>query len=106
MIKDFEFNDAGRTFFCSVESPRHAGMQPWWWFRLDGDATTRYAPFEQSPDDTQQSVKGRVIAYYAELLAIKARPVHQRATWHRPGGFRKPGEGEPAVAVPAETPTT
>ncbi|HEY0242810.1 MAG TPA: hypothetical protein VGC52_09110 [Gemmatimonadaceae bacterium] len=92
MTKDFEFVDQGRTFFCTLESPRHAGMRPWWWFRLDGDLTTRYAPFEQSPDDTQQSVKQRVIAYYAELLAIKARPVHPRPQWNRPGSFQKKPE--------------
>lgn len=92
MTKDFEFVDEGRTFFCSLESPRHAGMQPWWWFRIDGDPTTRYAPFEHSPDDTQQSVKKRVIAYYAELLAIKARPVHPRPQWNRPGSFQKKPE--------------
>jgi len=95
MTKEFQFADAGRTFFCSVESPRHAGMQPWWWFRLDGDATTRYAPFAESPEDTEQSVKSRVIAYYAELLAIKARPMHHRQPWGGTGGFRKAEEKKP-----------
>ena len=90
MTNDFEFVDGGRTFFCTVERPRHAGMAAWWWFRLDGEQTTRYAPFEASPGDTQQSVEQRVVAYYAELLAIKARPVHQRPKWNGPGGFRSP----------------
>ena len=67
-------------------------MKPWWWFRIDSDLTTRYAPFEQSTDDTQQSVKQRVIAYYAELLRIKARPVHPRPQWNRPGSFQKKPE--------------
>ena len=90
MTKDFEFVDGGRTFFCTVERPRHAGMEAWWWFRIDGEQNTRYAPFEASPADTQQSVEQRVIAYYAELLAIKARPVHQRPKWNGPGGSRSP----------------
>jgi hypothetical protein len=84
VTKDFEFIDSGRTFFCSVEVPKQAGMPPWWWFRLDTEESTRYAPFEASPNDTQQSVQARIIAYYAELLAIKARPVHQRPVWQRP----------------------
>jgi len=62
-VKDFEFVDAGRKFFCSVEVPRQAGMQPWWWFRLDNSESTRYAPFEASPNDTQESVQARIIAY-------------------------------------------
>ncbi len=83
-MKEFEFVDEGRTFFCSVEAPLHAGMQPWWWFRLDTGTTTRYAPFEASSKDTKQSVQTRIIAYYAELLAIQARPVHQRPVWRKP----------------------
>jgi hypothetical protein len=100
LTKDFEFVDAGRTFYCTVERPRHAGMEAWWWFKLDTEENTRYAPFEASPSDTKESVSRRVIAYYADLLAIKARPVHQRPKWNGPGGFRsapKP-EAEPAVA--------
>ena len=103
MTQDFEFVDAGRTFFCTVEAPRHAGMPPWWWFRLDNSETTRYAPFEAKPTDTKQSVQKRVIAYYAEVLAIKARPVHQRPTWQRPVRVPPPAEG--AAPVLAETVT-
>jgi hypothetical protein len=83
-VKEFEFVEEGRTFFCSVEMPKHAGMSPWWWFRLDTGESTRYAPFEASPSDTKQSVQKRILAYYAELLAIQARPVHQRPVWQRP----------------------
>jgi hypothetical protein len=91
VTKDFEFTDSGRKFFCSVEKPSQAGMPPWWWFRLDTGESTRYAPFEASPNDTQQSVQARIIAYYAELLAIQARPVHQRPVWQRPARPVTPG---------------
>jgi hypothetical protein len=84
VTKEFEFVDEGRTFFCSVEAPQHIGMQPWWWFRLDTGKTTRYAPFEASAKDTKQSVQARIIAYYAEVLAIQARPVHPRPVWRKP----------------------
>jgi hypothetical protein len=89
VIKDFEFTDAGHTFFCTVEQPRHAGMAPWWWFKLDTEST-RHAPFEALTSDTKQSVQKRIIEYYAQLLVIKARPVHQRPFWRKP---------EPAAAT-------
>lgn len=83
LIEAFEFEDQGHTFSCATETPQHAGFQTWWWFTLDGDTTTRYAPFEQSLDDTRQSVQQRVIAFYADLLAIRARPRRERVTWHK-----------------------
>jgi hypothetical protein len=90
-VKEFEFTDSGRTFYCSVEVPKQAGMPPWWWFRLDTGESTRYAPFEASPNDTKESVKARILTYYAELLAIQARPVHQRPVWQRPARPVTPG---------------
>jgi hypothetical protein len=103
VMKEFEFIDSGRKFFCSVEKPSQAGMAPWWWFRLDTGESTRYAPFEASPNDTQESVQARIIAYYAELLAIQARPVHQRPVWQRPERPATPGQ--PATAAAAATPS-
>ncbi len=94
MTKEFEFVDAGHTFSCSVEAPLHAGMPPWWFYRVDTGETTRYAPFAASPDDTRKSVQARIIAHYAEVLAIKARPVHQRPAWGRP---RPPAPADGAV---------
>ena len=84
MTKEFQFVNEGLTFHCSVEAPLHAGMPPWWWFRVDTGKTTRHAPFAASPKDTKESVQKRIIKYYAELLAIQARPVHQRPVWRKP----------------------
>src|SRR3954462_14989404 len=84
-MKEFQFVDEGRTFFCTVEVPRQQGMAAWWWFRLDSSGSTRYAPFEASPTDTAKSVQKRIISYYAELLAIQARPALQRPVWKKPG---------------------
>jgi hypothetical protein len=83
---DFEFEDSGRRFVCTVETPRHAGMPPWWWYSIatDQGTTTRYAPFEAKPSDTRPSVQARIIKHYEEVLAIKARPVHPRPQWQRP----------------------
>lgn len=92
MTKDFEFEDAGRKFVCKVETPRHAGMPPWWFFSVATEAgTTRYAPFEATASDTRQSVQARIVKHYEEVLAIKARPVHPRPQWQRPA---------PATAAP------
>ena len=99
MTKEFEFEDAGRTFTCMVEAPLHAGMPPWWWFRVDTGGTTRYAPFEASANDTESSVRRRILACYAELLAIEARPVRQRPAWQKPV---RPDA--PAVAAPDQPP--
>ena len=99
MTKEFQFEDEGLTFYCSVEAPLHAGMPPWWWFRVDTGKTTRHAPFAASPKDTRESVQARIIKYYAELLAIQARPVHQRPVWRKPV---RPPEAAVAGISPAE----
>jgi hypothetical protein len=83
VTEPFEFEDQGHRFSCATETPRHQGMQTWWWFTLDDDKTTRYAPFERSSDDTQQSVQARIVAFYAELLAIRARPRKERIPWRQ-----------------------
>ncbi|PYO47154.1 MAG: hypothetical protein DMD72_10725 [Gemmatimonadetes bacterium] len=88
-VREFQFVDGERTFFCSVEVPSREGMAPWWWFRVDSSGNTRYAPFEAKPSDTTQSVRARIIAYYAELLAIQARPAYQKPPWRKP---EKPAE--------------
>ena len=80
-------------------------MEAWWWFRLDTEGNTRYAPFEAKPTDTKESVSSRVIAYYADLQAIKARPVHQRPKWNSPGGFRSAGKPAPEAVAVTETTT-
>jgi hypothetical protein len=101
VIGDFEFEDGGRKFFCSVEVPGQTGMAPWWWFRPDTETTTRYAGFEASPSDTKQSVQKRIIAYYAQLKAIEARPAYQRPAWKKPERPATPGE---AVPTPGPAP--
>ena len=104
VIKEFEFVDAGRKFFCSVEVPKQAGMPPWWWFRLETGESTRYAPFEAKASDTKQSVQERIVAYYEQLLVIEARPVHQRPAWKKPERPAQPGEITPPI--PSLPPTT
>ncbi len=98
MIQNFEFDESGRHFVCCIETPSHAGMQPWWWFSVPAEGPTRYAPFEASLSDTRKSVSARIVAHYEEVLAIKARPVHPRPQWQRPAPG-KPVEVQAAAAV-------
>jgi hypothetical protein len=101
VIKDFEFVDAGRTFFCTVEVPGQTGMPPWWWFRLDTGTGTRHAPFEASASDTKASVQARIIKYQTELLAIAARPAYQRPAWRKPERPTPPaGDAIPPIPAP------
>jgi hypothetical protein len=99
VLKEFEFVDSGRKFFCSVEKPKQAGMQPWWWFRLETGESTRYAPFEASEKDTKQSVQARIIAYYEQLLSIESRPAYQRPAWKKPERPAQPADAVPATPL-------
>jgi len=93
---EFEFVDSGRKFYCSVEVPSRTGMTPWWWFRIDNGETARYAPFEASASDTRQSVQTRIVEYYEQLLAIRARPALQKPAWKKPERPAPAGETTPA----------
>jgi hypothetical protein len=89
----FEFIDDGRTFTCERDSsPATPGTQ-WWWLRVSGDAL-RYAAFTAKASDTQASVKPRMIAYYTQILADRARPPAPRSPWGR-----RPSTGTPAAAA-------
>ena len=95
----FEFVEDGRTFSCEREtSPATPGTQ-WWWLRVSGD-TLRYAAFVARPGDTQATVKPRMVAYYVQILADRARPPAPRSAWgRRPSA---PAAAVPAVVEPVE----
>ena len=82
MIRGFEFEEEGRTYVCKVESFRSTPDQGWWWFDVSGDRQ-RYAPFQAAPADTRTGVRERIVAYYANLLEARARPVEPRSHWGR-----------------------
>jgi len=83
MLKALDFEDNGRTFNCRVEGPSGARTEAWWWFRVSGDAN-RYAPFHAKSGDTQESVRTRIAAYYADLLFKRSQPAQPRQHWaHR-----------------------
>ena len=75
-----QFDDVGRTFTCEPgPSPATPGVL-WWWVTVSGESY-RYAAFRVEPTDTPGSVKPRILAYYAQLLADRARPPLTRPTW-------------------------
>lgn len=100
-MKEFEFEDAGRTFSCFVEKQSVAHPQDWWWFTVSNDTRNRYAPFRAEPSDTKANVQSRILAYHEELLAGRARP--RTTSWQRQ---RPAGAGAAPAAAPSADATT
>ncbi len=101
MIKGFEFEDGTRKYTCTVESPRQAPDDAWWWFAVSGDQQ-RYAPFRAESGDTRQSVRDRVVAFYENRLFQLTQPTVRGGHWaRRQGPAAAPAAGAaPAVAAP------
>ena len=86
-----EFEDDGHTLTCrSGPSPATPG-QNWWWLNVSGESQ-RYAAFRTEPGDTPKNLQPRIKAYYAQLLADRARPREIRPRWSRPATPDKPAE--------------
>jgi hypothetical protein len=94
MTKAFNFEAGGRTYTCTVEVRKAPPAGSWWWFAVTDDQQ-RYAPFEVSSADTEKSVKKRIIAYYENLLEVRARPVEPRQHWAHRGRPAKQPEPQP-----------
>jgi hypothetical protein len=91
MINGFEFEDAGRTYSCTVEAQKGPVRESWWWFSVTGDAQ-RYAPFRAANDDTRSQVQKRIVAVYEHRLFALTQPTQRGAHWGR-----KPGAPTPAA---------
>jgi len=79
-MKRMQFEDGGRTFTCEpATSPATPGTF-WWWVTISGESQ-RYAAFRVEPTDTPASLRPRIIAYHAQLLADRARPPIGRPSW-------------------------
>jgi hypothetical protein len=89
-----EFVEGGRTYCCQVEPLSRSRAEAWWWFSVKDDGS-RYAPFRAEDDDTDDSVRARVVAYYEERLARRAMPWHPRG---RPAAASTPApQPEPST---------
>src|SRR3954453_1114640 len=75
-----DFTDGDRTFTCRAEASRATPGTLWWWVSVTGESS-RYAAFRAESGDTATSLRPRIVAYYEELLAVRARPVVTRAHW-------------------------
>ena len=92
-MNQFEFENSGREFRCERgPSPATPGTL-WWWVKVSGE-NQRYAAFRSEKGETEAKLKTRVIAYYEQLLADRARPPAPRPNWSQ----RKPGAPAPAAA--------
>ena len=89
-----EFQDGERTFTCRAASSPATPGTLWWWVSITGESQ-RYAAFRTQADDTPPNLRPRVIAYYEQLLADRARPREFRSHWAQ----RRP---KPAEAVVPE----
>ena len=65
--ESFEFEAGGRNYRCHLEQPTGVRADAWWWFGVVGDRG-RYAPFRAEPDDTEASVRSRIVSYYEDHL--------------------------------------
>jgi hypothetical protein len=65
--ESFDFVDSGRSYSCRVEQPSATRPDAWWWFDVAGDRG-RYAPFRAEADDTESSVRARIVSYYEAHL--------------------------------------
>ena len=79
-MKAMEFQDVGRTFTCEAASSPATPGTMWWWVTVSGEKE-RYAAFRVEADDTPDSLRPRVVAYYERILADRERPRLTRPTW-------------------------
>jgi hypothetical protein len=79
-MTEMEFTHGERRFTCRAEGSAASPATLWWWINVTGEPA-RYAAFRVEAGDTAQSLRPRIIAYYEELLAVRARPPVSRAHW-------------------------
>ena len=79
-MKAVQFEDVGRTFTCEPGSSPATPGTLWWWVSVSGE-TQRYAAFRVEDNDTPATLRPRVLAYYAQILADRERPRITRPAW-------------------------
>lgn len=83
-MKLMEFKDGDRTFVCRAESSPATPGTLWWWVSITGESS-RYAAFRTASGDTEEDLRPRILAYYAQLLADRERPAMVRQHWAQRG---------------------
>lgn len=95
-----EFKDGDRTFVCRAESSPATPGTVWWWMSVTGESS-RYAAFRAESGDTERKLRPRILAYYAQLLADRARPAIFKPHWAQRRGAASATE---QATPPATTP--
>ena len=99
-MKLMEFKDGDRMFVCRAESSPATPGTLWWWISVTGESS-RYAAFRAESDDTAAALRPRVLAYYQQLLADRARPSMVRQHWaQRRAAPSGAASATPAAAIP------
>jgi hypothetical protein len=96
-MKLMEFKEGGRTFTCRAESSPATPKMVWWWMSVSGESQ-RYAAFPVDASDTAPQLKARILAFYEQLLVVRARPVEVRSHWAKRGAAKTA-----AVEAPADS---
>jgi hypothetical protein len=86
-----EFRDGDRLFTCHAASSPATPGTVWWWISVTGE-TQRYAAFRAEDGDTPPNLRPRILAYYEQLLADRARPREFRPHWNNRRPVAKPSE--------------
>jgi hypothetical protein len=79
-MKLMEFQEGNRTFVCRAESSPATPGTLWWWISVTGESS-RYAAFRAESGDTEQKLRPRILAYYEQMRADRARPFVPRQHW-------------------------
>jgi len=79
-MERMDFTHGDRTFTCRAEASKATPDLLWWWVSVSGESS-RYAAFRAEKGDTVPTLRPRIVAYYEELLAVRARPAETRWNW-------------------------
>ena len=101
-METVQFQDSGKTFTCEAASSPATPGTLWWWVSVSGEAQ-RYAAFRTEPDDTAASLRPRVLAYYAKVLADRERPRLTHQSWAQRRSAAKTAPDTTATTANAET---
>ena len=101
-MKRMEFTEGDRTFTCLAEASPATPGTLWWWVSVTGESS-RYAAFRAESSDTAPTLRPRILAYYGQLLADRARPPAFRQHWSQRRAAAKATDSVGAADDPAAT---
>jgi hypothetical protein len=103
LMTSMTFKDGDRTFTCRAETSPATPGTLWWWMSVTGESA-RYAAFRAEASDTEPALRPRILAYYEQLLADRARPALARPSWWQRRAapqVNEAGEAGDNVATPS-----